>query len=208
MKHTIYKHLLLTATAAVFTAALAQAQTILFRDDFSRPANTDLNASTVGQSGNLAPLTWVEQNYNGTAAINSTGKLVLDATGSLGTDGAVVWPDHNFTGVTSFTVTMQIDSTNSGGNFRHTGFGIGYSQADLVALTGADAIRMRPNADFFIGYDNIGADTGVTIWEEGTSKGTFAIAGPPVELKAVFTFADTTDGTTINYEVFQNGSSI
>jgi len=180
----------------------------LFRDDFSRPANTNLNASTDGQSGALAPLTWVEQTYvSGTAAINAGGNLVLDAL-SDGNSGAVVWPDHNFTGLTSFTVTMQITSSGSGGDFRHTGFGIGWSQADIAAIPGASATNVRPNADVFIGYDTIGATTGLTIWEEGTSKGTFAVVGYPAELKATFTFADTTDGTTLDYEVFLNGSSV
>ncbi|MCH7228502.1 beta strand repeat-containing protein [Haloferula sp. A504] len=200
----------LLLAGAVFAAASAHAQsTLLFRDDFTRPNNTNLNASTDGQSGGLSPLSWVEVNCDsGTAEINGN-ELRIDSAGGGGS-GAIVYPDNNFSGLTSLTVTMNIASGVSGGDGRSTGFGIGYSKSALDGKTSVSTVTGQAGgSDIYIAYDTIGT-TRLIITENGSSNVSITpIPSPayPVEYSIVCTFADMNDGTTINYQVFENAGA-
>jgi len=196
----------LLATAMVAGHAQAQTET-LFRDSFSRATNTDLNAETTGKSGSLGALDWVEQNYTGIAQIDGSNRLNIDANGD-GTTGAVVYPDHNFVGLSSFEVEYRILNGNSGGDGRHFGLSIGQSKVDLEGLTGT--FGGSQDADVWIGYDNIGNNTGFQIRHNGSvvdniNSSTLTGFGYPDTVNVKFTYSDMNAGSILNYEIFFQG---
>ncbi|MFN3167174.1 MAG: PEP-CTERM sorting domain-containing protein [Phycisphaeraceae bacterium] len=209
MKHT--RNTLLPAIGLLSTAMVAghaQAQTTLFRDTFSRPADTDLNASNAGKSGSLGTLDWVEINIDGEAETDGSNRLKLESNASAGDKGVVVYPDANFNGLTSFEIEMRILNGSSGGNGRFLGMSVGQSKAELDAIAGADPARSV--GDFYIGYDNIGTDRGLNIRHNGANQTTInattiAGFGYPDTLTVKFTFDDMNAGTTLNYEVLFEG---
>lgn len=201
---------------ATFFSAVAPTQAdmvIRFRDTFAGANQTDLNADQSGQSGDVSPINWVEQNYNGDALIDSLGRLSLEPNTTNGAEGALIYPDYNFLagadtsvpgGLMSLTVTMRLLNGSSAGEGRLVGFGIGSSKAELQAATGTN----YSGADLFVGLDTIGTSTGITVKEGSTTVSTIATgAGYARNISAVLTFANMNAGTTFNYDVIDNGTT-
>lgn len=200
-----YAGILDTTTWAFTTVAFDP--TLLFADNFNRPNSSDLNAKTAGQSGILAPLTWSTGTLESTIDILNNSLRINNDDGD-GNDGSWAWLEHNFTGLTTFTVTMDITQQSSGGNGRYVGFRIGQSLADISGE--ATAALSGNAADVGVYLDTVGATRGIQVWEGSTSLGyvTGNVANlTPGVLSATFTFADMNAGTTLDYEVFLDGVS-
>lgn len=195
----------LLAAGLAFAATHASAE-ILFQDTFDRANSTDLNASDVGQSGSLSPLDWAEGvAISGSVTINSN-QLKINQSGtpnSNGDGGGYAYVDNNFIGLTQLKVTMDITQQTSGGNGRFVGFALGQTEADITGLT--SVAPGDNNADLSVYLDNVGGSTGIVVVEDTNT--TFAGSGLG-ELSAVLSFADQNAGTTVNYEVFFQGSSV
>ena len=211
--------------AAVLSAGEAQALDTLLRDTFDRGAanlGTDLNLTNGGKSGTYSTTPWVEVNKNGDASIDDTGslrRLVLDATGSAGTDGSLVYPDVNFTGLSSFQVEFRVLTGSSNGSARQVGFSVGSSKLELDNITGAN--NPTNNGDCYVGGDDIGgtpsSDWNINIRQGTTSKKTLSHAaitalvadfGMPDTITAYFTFSDMNAGSDLNYDLHVNGISV
>ena len=190
----------------VFSAPSVQAA-LLFGDSFDRPNSTDLNASTDGKTGLLGALNWGSGTLQSLIDINGNA-LRTNNNDSDGNDGAWAWVEHNFVGLTEFTVTVDI-SQSSGGNGRFAGFRVGQALADISGET--DSAIGGKAADVAVYYDNIGTTKGMRIYEGSADQGYFAFpnaAGAPDTVSARFTFANMNAGTALGYEVFFNGDSV
>lgn len=223
----ITKHLSQAAiTGLTLAAGPLHADELLFLDTFNRPNSstadgTGLNESADGKSGSLGALTWTGitamLDANNIVDINNN-RLRMDAINTNGANGGFAYlSDHNFIDASiksagTFTVSLDLVSTSSGGDGRVIGFGVGASLAELSAVNSASP-NSNP-ADVFFIYDNIGANRGLRVYHNGAPQGTVLIAfpegtpSPPDTLSGTFTFADMDVGTTLEYELFIDGISV
>ena len=186
----------------------------LFADNFNRPDNTNLNASTSGQSGILSTLNWVEVKSGGEPTITGS-TLRLGETGAGG-GWSTAYADHNFTDaiITSggeFTVSLELVSLGSTGTTRFTGFTVGNSKAELDAWTSNNPTNASWSSDFFIGYDPSGAgSTGVYIYSNGTDFGSdnnISLSGGEILSVRFSGINDFNASSSINYEAFVDGGT-
>jgi hypothetical protein len=206
MKTTRYATLALAAAAL----SLSAQGEVLFADNFNRADNGDLNAAATGKSGSLGALNWLEKDSGGGGQIVSN-ELQLGETGAGGGWG-LAYVDHNFTDAAittngNFSVSVDIINDVTGGSTRYAGIAVGGSATDYSGWT--DNNPANQNVDFYIGYDGSGTEQ-FRIWENGvlTTTTNLTFANPDtlrVDFTNVTSFAAT---TTINYEVFNNGSSV
>lgn len=86
--------------AAAFLALVMVGPTraaILFQDTFNRANSSDLNASTTGQSGTLAPLTYTAVPAGSDYHHQLSSNRLMLLTDSGGVQSTMASPDHNFT---------------------------------------------------------------------------------------------------------------
>jgi hypothetical protein len=186
---------------------------IWFADTFGRANNTNMNADGGGKSGLLGALNWSLRRI-GTIqdhSIDINGDQLRMNNGnnnSIGSAGSVVWVDHNFTGLTEFTVSLDIAAAQSGGEGREIGIGIGQSVAELNAMTGAATGGSL--ADIFVAYDSVGTTTGIRVKENGTTIGFITSGGlsVPDTLTVKYSFANMNAGTPISYTIYLNGVEV
>jgi len=184
---------------------------VLFADNFNRTNDTNLNTATFGKSGILGALNWTERAVDATAVtvdVSSNTLRMNDGTPLEEADGSAVWLNHNFTGLTEFTVSVDVAAASSTGESREIGIGIGQTVADLNAMTGASGSRSP--ADIYVGYDSIGATTGIRVWENGTNVGYISSGGlsVPDTLSVKYRFANMNAGTPISYTIYVNGVEV
>ena len=192
----------------------AHATVLLFADNFDRPDNTDLNASTAGQSGSVSPLTWVEKVASANEdPVIDTNRLRF-GDGLAGGGWSVAYPDHNFidSAITTsgeFTVTVDLAGAANRGGTRFNGFAVGHSQAEVDGWAANNPANF--DSDFFFGLDTTGSGSfGFYTYENGTQKLLSATvpAGGTAELSVNFTgFSDFNSGTTVSYEALIDGTS-
>jgi hypothetical protein len=192
-----------------FVASSASAAA-LFADNFDRADNDNLNAVATGKSGSLGALNWLEKDSGGGGRTLSN-QLQLGEAGAGG-GWALAYLDHNFTDTAiatsgSFSVSVDILNSDTGGGTRYAGIAVGGSVTDYSGWT--DNNPANQNIDFYIGYDGSGTEQ-FRIWENGTLTTITALSFvEPDTLRVDFTnVTDFNAGTTINYAVFNNGISI
>jgi hypothetical protein len=220
------RSLAISLSGLLMAATRLSADQSLFADTFDRadsPAadGSGLNESTAGKSGSLGALTWTGKtallNAGNIVDING-GRLRMDAFNTDGRNGGLAFiSDHNFIDAAikaagSFKVSIDIASVSSAGEGRFIGFGIGQSLAELNGLTSASPSAYP--SDVFIGYDDIGTARGIGVFHNGVNVTSPLLAFPdgatsrPDTLSAVFTFADMSAGTALDYEIFLDGLSV
>lgn len=203
--------LLTTTTIALVSSANAAT---LFAETFDRADSDDLNATTIGKSGTLGALDWLE-NSGGSGA--GAGGRTLSNELQLGEDGAgggwaLAYVDHNFIDSTittngNFSVTIDIVNSVTSGATRYAGIVVGGPASRYSGWT--DNNPATQNVDFYVGYDGSGTEQ-FRVWENGALASTTSLSfDEPDTLRVDFTNVTSFDsGTTINYEVFNNGSSV
>ncbi|BCX48849.1 hypothetical protein HAHE_27570 [Haloferula helveola] len=197
-----------TVTWRFTTAALDP--DVLFADTFNRPDGSDLNASASGKSGSLGALDWLETASSANDPRILNNEIQIGEAGSGGGNWALAYVDHNFvdsviTAAQTFTVSVDIVNDETGGFTRNAGIVVGGSETDFSGWTAGTP----GGADFGIGYDGSGTEE-FRIFENGVVTTTTPLAfANPDRLEVVFTnVTDFDAGTTIDYEVFNNGISV
>jgi methionine-rich copper-binding protein CopC len=184
---------------------------ILFADNFDRPNSTDLNASTVGKSGSLGALNWVEKAGSGGNA-SISGNLLF-ATGS--TSGfSMSYVDHNFINAAissggGFSISIDLEHYSTQGTVRLAGIAMGMSKAEAEGWA-HNVPTSFTYADLFVGYR--GNQSAIQVFENGTEAINNSTAGDastlPKKLKIDFTCSDFNVGSTVNYEVTFGGAAM
>ena len=184
---------------------------VMFADNFDRPNSTDLNASTVGKSGSLGALNWVEKVGSGGNA--STSGNSLFATGS--TSGfCMSYVDHNFINAAissggGFSISIDLEHYSTQGTVRLAGIAMGMSKAEAEGWA-HNVPTSFTYADLFVGYR--GNQSAIQVFENGTEVINNTTAGDastlPKKLQIDFTCSDFNVGSTVNYAVTFGGVPI
>ncbi len=201
----------LTTIAGIALTTSAHAAT-LFADNFDRADNDDLNALATGKSGSLGALGWLEVSPAADGGRILSNQLQLGETSGGGGGWALAYLDHNFTDSSistngNFSVSVDMVNNISGGNTRYAGIAVGGSSTDYSDWS--SNAPASEGADFYIGYDGSGTEE-FRIWENGVLTTTMPLNFlEPDTLRVDFTNVTNFNlGTTINYEVFNNGSTV
>jgi hypothetical protein len=196
-------------TAGLVVSLLAGAtQAAIFQDTFDRSDNTDLNASTEGQSGDVATLIWDEPNDGDDVSIQSN-KLFINGSSST----ARAMPEHSFTESTTFSVQFDTNFAGAGGNNKF-GLSIGHAPPDSGDLSenfnfvnGAPALGFSMSQQ---GSDPVRLQ--IQVFEAGTEVGVYDTTDPLFEqITSVRLDVQTTgfnDGTAANASLYLNGSLV
>ena len=112
---------------------------VLFSDNYNRPNNTDIDASSTGMSGTLAPMVYQEV-FEGSNQSTSIQILSNQLNVAVGAGMSSLYLNHNFTGAgilsaDGFSISMDVVSITTAddtGN-RFGGFGVGNTQAEAQA---------------------------------------------------------------------------
>lgn len=192
----------------------ANAQKVLFADNFNRSDNTDLNASAVGKAGTLGMLDWIEvsSGSNEDPVISSETLILGEAGGATG-GWSIACVDRNFIDVElvesgEFTVNVDIAGISEGGGTRFSGLAIGHSLSEINGWSAN--VPSGFSSDFFFGYDNRGTREikvfihgGIEDYQQTINLDTGA------ELSVRFSgISNFNAGSSINYEAFVNGTSV
>ncbi|MEM7315013.1 MAG: hypothetical protein AAF497_17845, partial [Planctomycetota bacterium] len=207
------------------------AQVVVFSDSFDRTNSDDIDASTSGMSGLVAPVTYNEVGDEnvGIAGLTNIGNNALSLAD--GPNMSVFHPDLNFVSpsTTSLSVSLDLVSNDGGADQlgeRFVGFGFGATQAEAQAASfdhnagaGAPAWKGNQNgtttdsgfADFFVAWERTGADPDsagqIAVWRNGTKGTIFDNAGAfytiGETLSVDLSFADFNVGTTITADILQ-----
>jgi len=195
--------------AACFAHA-AGAET-LFADTFDRKPGerqdgSDLNTNDRGKVGSLGRLQWKGRVFNSVMDIKAN-RLRINTNGDDGNFGGSAWLEHNFIGLSEFSITVDIDAQKSNGNGRYMSISVGQSLDNVQNVNKATPSN-RP-ADFSVAYDSIGTVKGVIVYLAGKPLEKVKVTPhPPDKLSVKFAYDDMKAGTTLNYEVLVNGISI
>jgi hypothetical protein len=198
-------------TAWNFTTEAPPPVFTLFADNFDRLNSTDLNGSTVGKTGTLGALNWVEKvDSGGNASISGNS---LFATGS--TSGfSMSYIDHNFinasiSGGGGFSISIDLEHYSTQGTVRLAGIAMGMSKAEVEGWA-HNVPTSFTYADLFVGY--LGNQSAIQVFENGTEVINNATAGDastlPKKLKIDFTCSDFNVGSTVNYAVTFGGAAM
>ena len=205
----------------------------LFNDSFDRSASFDIDGSSSGMSGTLAPLTYLER----TDTILSRNELTNVENNALhladGNNMSSMYLDHNFIDAAITTDGgMRIGLTivsNDGSNTdydRYVGFGVGMSQAEAIAL-GLDhdsnnGMRGRLEnaansgvADFWVGWSPVSGGT-IQVFKNGPSvaggQNYNAATGLPLSgndrLEIELSITDFTVGSVVSVNILWNSNAI
>ena len=197
-----------------FTFSTESGELVLFSDSFNRANNTDLNASTDGMTGSLAPINWVEVNNAGEAEILSNEFNFGETSAGGGGGWSVTYLDHNFVDPaisigSGFDVSVDLVNANSAGGTRFMGLIVGHSQTELDEWSSNNPNSNPFDSDFFVGIDPTGTNE-LEIFTNGTVdfQTNFTLS-PPQTLNVVFSeFSDFNAGSSVSYEVFIDDTSI
>ncbi|MEM9478832.1 MAG: hypothetical protein AAGA58_04125 [Verrucomicrobiota bacterium] len=161
-----------TLLTLIVTLLVGQAhgQTLLFEDTFDRPDSADIDATTAGMSGSLAPLVYVEVTdvLTATDTFSNIGGNQLALADGPNASGLHL--DHNFIDAEiltegGFRVSMDIENTGTADqvNQRFVGFGVGMSAADLTTY-GFDFGASAANPGIRGHQNTSTVDSGVADW--------------------------------------------
>lgn len=198
----------MTISALCLLAPCAQADTVIYQDDFSGSANTDLGGSTPDVS--LSGSSWVTANSRGDAG----AAQVFSANGTIDQDGP--GSSHDAGALLPFAIepnriyTLEADFVNAQPNWIAVGFA-----SSNNTLDGGNGRHSGTRANEFGGYawalsrNNSGTDQ--ELWRGiGTSPlsnvggGDFVDPLASVNIRIVL---DTTDTNALTAEYFFNGTS-
>jgi hypothetical protein len=181
---------------------------VMFADNFNRPNSTDLNTSTVGKSGSLGALNWVEKvGSGGNASISGNAIFASGSTSGF----CMSYVDHNFinSAISSgggFSISIDIENYSTQGTVRLAGIAMGMSKAEAEGWA-HNVPTSFSYADLFVGYR--GNQSAIQVFENGTEVINNATAGDastlPKRLQIDFTCSDFNVGSTVNYEVTFGG---
>lgn len=132
--------MLALACLGCFTLGISTADAaVLFQDDFDRADATDIDTSSIGMSGSLAPLSYVEH-FEGSGAASSIQVLNNRLEMANGAGMSAMYLDHNFIDAAILSdgglkISLDIVSIPNQGDSadRFTGFGLGMSAAEAVS---------------------------------------------------------------------------
>jgi hypothetical protein len=197
-----------------FVLAIANAQKVLFADNFNRPNHTDLNASTIGKSGSLGALDWIEVSSGGAVDPEiSSEALILGEPGGAADGWSIAYLNHNLIDSEladkgDFTVKVDFAGISSGGGTRFSGIAVGHSKSEVDGWSGSSPTGF--SSDFFFGYDNMGTREIKVFVNGGNEDYQQSInLDSGAELSVRFSgINDFNASSTINYEAFVNGNSV
>jgi methionine-rich copper-binding protein CopC len=184
---------------------------IMFADNFDRPNSTDLNASTVGKSGSLGALNWVEKvGSGGNASISGNSLFATGATSGF----SMSYVDHNFIDAAissggGFSISIDLEHYSTQGTIRLLGIAMGMSKAEAEGWA-HNVPTSFTYADLFVGYR--GNQSAIQVFDNGTEVINNTTAGDastlPKKLQIDFTCPDFNAGSTVNYAVTFGGAAM
>lgn len=187
---------------------------LLFGDTFNRLANSNLNATTTGQSGSLSPLTYTSDTFNVAAPDISDNSLRMQGTSSsVASNGSIVYLNHNFiepaivTGG-GFSVTVDIAEYSTTGNTSQMSIGVGQSLAELTGISNVATSQLQ--ADLVVAYRDI--TNTLEIHKNGTNDTDETTVGglpdDPATMRIDFLVNSFDEDSLVSYQVFFNSSPI
>ncbi len=184
---------------------------ILFADSFDRANSTDLNASTVGKSGTLGALNWVEKvGSGGNASISGNSVFATGSTSGF----SMSYVDHNFINAAisrggGFSISIDLENYSTQGTIRLAGIAMGMSKAEAEGWA-HNVPTSFTYADLFVGYR--GNQSAIQVFDNGTEVINNTTAGDattlPKKLRIDFTCSDFNAGSTVNYAVTFGGAAM
>lgn len=169
--------------ALVFLLACDVRASVLFSDNFNRPDNSNISASSTGMGGSLAPLSYYQ----------TSGATITGGTLQLGRGlptGDSVFPDHNFTDPSiissgGFNVSFNVTPTSSVDYTGEANWGavsVGYARSDATSsgfkVAGANAFGVLVRGSG--GTQNPGQ---IQMWEDGVDVGNLVFDQSPTPLE-------------------------
>jgi len=207
------------------TVSLAQAAvtgTVLFSDSFNRPNNVDIDASSVGMSGTLAPAVYQEVfEGSGTASVAIVSNQLNVAQG-VGMSSLYI--DHNLIDAAilnadGFSISMDVVSITSAddpGN-RFGGFGVGNTRDEAAAAKDSfdSAVPLRPNiaranqgigvSDFYV---DLALDQNLRLWSNGALLNTIPVGAASGTITVDFLLTDFNAESQVTAIVCFNGAQV
>jgi hypothetical protein len=205
---------------AVSMGYAAYPGTVLFSDSYNRPNATDIDASSVGMAGPLAPLVYVE-NFEGSGQATSIQILNNQLNVAMGVGMSSLYLDHNFIDASilassGFSVSLDvvgITAADDTGN-RFGGFGVGNTRAQAQAAGDSfdSAAPLRPStaranqgigvSDFYV---DLALDQNLRVWSKGALLETIAVGAAAGTIRVDFYVSSFTAGSSVMAEVYFNG---
>jgi hypothetical protein len=206
-----------TAYVAILFLAIGVLQAdVFFSDSFDRPNNTDIDASPVGMSGSLSPMTYVEA-FEGSGAA-SIQILSNQLNIAVGAGMSSLFMDHNFIdadilSTDGFSVSLDVVSiipTGTDTANRWGGFGVGLTRDEALAAGDINdqstTLRGGGGAagvcDFYV---DVAEDQNLRLWSNGTVLNTINVGTSSGTIKTDFYVSDFNAGSLVTAIVFFNG---
>ena len=202
-----------TTPSSALTASIVAGSTVLFGDTFDRPNSTDLNSSSDGQSGTLAPLTYGTRTFDNVIIDIENNALRVDGPATSGSFGGLIFLDnHNFIDPElsfggKFSISYDIADYNTSGSSRQMSLGIGQSLAELNSQTG-----VAPSdhlSDLLIAYRR--TTRSLEIYKNGVLDSAETVSGglplPETTLRVDVSLTDFNAGSLVSYQVFFDDST-
>ena len=201
-------------------ASAAYEGAVLFSDSYDRPNNTNISASTVGMSGLLAPLTYVEA-FEGSGQPTSIQILNNQLNVAVGPGMSSLFLDYNLIdeailAADGFSVSLEVvriqvadDEAN-----RFGGFGVGNTRAEaLAARDSQDHVApLRPTtgranqgvgvSDFYV---DLALDNNLRLWSNGNLLETIPVGVNSGTIHVDFYVTDFNAGSVAAAAVYFNG---
>jgi len=193
---------------------------VLFSDNYNRPDNTDIDASSAGMAGTLSPLMY-QENFEGSGQPTSIQILSNQLNVAVGAGMSSLYLDHNFTdsdilSVGGFSVSLDVVSITNADDptNRFGGFGVGLTRDEAQAAQDSfdSLVPLRPNtqrADMGIGvadfYADLALDQSLRLWSNGDRLAIIPVGTASGTLKVDFLFSDFNAGSSVTAVVYFNG---
>jgi hypothetical protein len=193
---------------------------VLFSDNYNRANSTDIDSSSVGMAGTLAPMVYVEA-FEGSGVATSIQILNNLLNVAMGPGMGSLFLDYNLIDASiltsdGFSVSMDVVSITTAddtGN-RFGGFGVGHTRDEALAARDSfdSAAPFRPSlaranqgigvSDFYV---DLALDQNLRIWSKGALLETINVGVATGTIRVDFYVADFNAGSTVDAEVYFNG---
>lgn len=193
---------------------------VLFSDNYNRANSTDIDSSSVGMAGTLAPMVYVEA-FEGSGVATSTQILNDLLNVAMGPGMGSLFLDYNLIDASiltsdGFSVSMDVVSITTAddtGN-RFGGFGVGHTRDEALAAKDSfdSAVPFRPSlaranqgigvSDFYV---DLALDQNLRIWSKGALLETINVGVATGTIRVDFYVADFNAGSAVDAEVYFNG---
>jgi hypothetical protein len=210
---------ILVAMLSVSSAMAGYPGTVLFSDNYNRPNNTDIDASSVGMSGTLSPMVYMET-FEGSGVNTSIQIASNQLNVAFGPQMSNLYLNHLFTdsailAAGGFSISLDVVSINTADDTpnRYGGFGVGMTQAQAAAAgdIGTSTTTMRGGgaatgvADFFV---DTALDNNLRIWNNGILRNTINVGSYIGTIKTEFYLSDFNAGSLVTAVVYFNGVQV